>query len=317
MAPLDSSTRTTGDDGVLLVGHGTRDPAGVAEFLQAAEDRSPAKRARPLEPCFLEIAQPTIAEGFARLVERGVRRVTVVPLLLFAAGHAKRDIPALVAEAAARHGSLPMRHAPPLECHPRVLELSTRRFREALASCSPVEPADTMLVMVGRGSSDAEAAAEMRRFSQLRRELTPVCGLETCFVAKQRPTLPEALSAAASSNFRRIVVQPHLLFTGQLIGDIRREVQRASGSQLPASLARCNLPRAAVETVPQAMDPELTAAPAGSRAESQLIDAIVRDALASGRPGRLATRAGYRRCGKNSLKNPAGELTEGGPNKVA
>ena len=265
-SPIDSATRTTGAEGVLLVGHGTRDPAGVAEFLAAAKDAAQRLAPRPLEPCFLEIAEPTIAKGFARLAERGARRVTVVPLLLFAAGHAKRDIPALVAEAAARHGDLPVRHTPPLECHPRILELSARRFRKALAGHSPVDRAEALLVMVGRGSSDAEAAAEMRRFSQLRRELTPVGELETCFVAKQRPTLPNALTAAAIGEFRRIVVQPHLLFKGQLIDDIRREVERASGDRLPPGLP------AAVDV---ATDEKqwLVAAPLGP--EPELIDAII------------------------------------------
>jgi len=224
------STATDNCDGVLLVGHGTRDAAGVAEFMSVAEQAARRLAPRPLEACFLEIAQPTIAAGVAGLADRGVRRLTVVPLLLFAAGHAKRDIPTAVAEAAARHGNIPARHAPPLECHPKILALSGRRYAEALIGRQSVDPAETMLVMVGRGSSDSQAAAEMRRFSRLRQELTPVGRLETCFVAKQLPTLSESLAAAAASGFRRVVVQPHLLFTGQLVGDIRREVESVAGT---------------------------------------------------------------------------------------
>jgi sirohydrochlorin cobaltochelatase len=284
---------------VLLVGHGTRDPVGVAEFLAVAKAAAERLAPRPLEPSFLEIAEPTIARGIARLAQRGARRVTVVPLLLFAAGHAKRDIPALVAEAAAQHGEFPVRHAPPLECHPRVLELSARRFREALTNRSPVEPAETMLVMVGRGSSDAEAAVEMRRFSQLRRELTPVGALETCFVAKQRPTLPEAIDAARSSNFRRIIVQPHLLFTGQLTGDIRREAERVSG-KLPDGLPAAISCAGKQWIVPAPLGPE-----------PELIDAIVD--LAGDADDSHSGGCG----GKNSLKNSSAGATEANTDKVA
>ena len=89
--------------GVLLVGHGSREPEGVTEFLDTA--RLVAQRAGQavVEPCFLEFARPTIDEGYCRLIERGARRVVVVPALLFAAGHGRRDIPAAVAAVAAKN----------------------------------------------------------------------------------------------------------------------------------------------------------------------------------------------------------------------
>jgi sirohydrochlorin ferrochelatase len=260
-----------------LVGHGTREAAGIAEFLAVAEQ---ARRITPLalEPCFLELAQPTIAEGIARLAEQGVRRITVVPVLLFAAGHAKRDIPAAIAEGAAGFPHLAIRHAAPLECHKQIVALSARRFREALeqAECNspggaPNDARQTLLVMVGRGSSDLSATAEMHRFSRLRRELTPVGGLETCFVARQNPSLAEMLPRAAGAGYRRIVVQPHLLFKGQLLDDIRQEVQRASGCRLPPGVPASV--HATMQTSVQATVQWIVTAPLG--AEPELAEAIL------------------------------------------
>ena len=48
--------------------------------------------------------------------------------------------------------------------------------------------------------------------------------------------LADALSRAVGSGFRRIVVQPHLLFKGQLLDDVRREIESASGCRLPPGL---------------------------------------------------------------------------------
>src|SRR5437868_9981512 len=145
-------------DALLLVGHGTREAAGLDDFAAlVAKIRSATDR--PVESCFLELARPTIAEGFARLAERGVRRVTVVPLLLFAAGHAKRDIPAAIAEAAARYPAMTIQQTGALELHERVLALSARRFEEALARAPNVDPRQTLLIMVGRGSRDEKATA--------------------------------------------------------------------------------------------------------------------------------------------------------------
>ena len=86
--------------GLLLVGHGTRSRQGEGEFLEVAEQVSRRLTGVCVEPACLELTELTIPQGVSRLVERGARQIVVVPLLLFAAGHAKRDIPA-AAEAAA------------------------------------------------------------------------------------------------------------------------------------------------------------------------------------------------------------------------
>ena len=93
-----------------------------------------------VEVCFLELAEPLVPEGVARLIQRGVRHVTALPLLLFSAGHAQRDIPQAI-EAAFDNlkfthdgGSRPAKvwQAPVLACHAAVVELSARRFEQAV-----------------------------------------------------------------------------------------------------------------------------------------------------------------------------------------
>ncbi|MEX0978038.1 MAG: sirohydrochlorin chelatase [Pirellulales bacterium] len=208
------------DTGLLLVGHGSREPAGRDEFLDVARLAAKLAGPSPLDACFLEFAEPTIAEGFAALARRGPRRIVVVPVLLFAAGHAKRDIPAAVAAATADHSDIVVEQSTHLGCHAAILELSRLRYDEALAPRSHVPGDDTLLVMVGRGSHDDEASAEMRRFVELRRRTTPVRSALTCFVAMAEPSLTAALDEAASCGAKRIVVQPHLLFGGVLLDRI-------------------------------------------------------------------------------------------------
>jgi sirohydrochlorin cobaltochelatase len=241
------------DLGLLLIGHGTRDFQGQREFRQVAELLAAEANGVAVEVCFLELAEPSIREGVARLIERGVRQVIVLPLLLFSAGHAQRDIPQAVQAAfedltrgELAHGQDPQPatavwQAPVLACHPDIVELSARRYREAIAqaenqvqSKSPGTGttaktllAKTLLLIVGRGSYEAETNAEFARFARLRWEREPVGWLETCFVAMTRPTLDEGLRMAASMPFERIVVQPHLLFPGELTQGIRAAVGAA------------------------------------------------------------------------------------------
>jgi precorrin-8X/cobalt-precorrin-8 methylmutase len=151
-------------------------------------------------------------------------------VLLFAAGHAKSDIPAALAAATARIASergveLSLHQTEVLECHPKLLELSKLRFDEVIASHTQLPAATTCLVMVGRGSFDADAIAAMHRFTQLRAEASPVHHAEAAFIAMATPKYGEMLRTAAKRGFARIVVQPHLLFEGELLTELKRDVE--------------------------------------------------------------------------------------------
>lgn len=220
MTALDLPPET----GVLLAAHGTRNEQGLRECGQLAERVAAELPAGRFELAYLELAAPELQVGIERLAQQGVRRLLVAPLLLFAAGHAKRDIPQAVAQAAEPHG-MQFEMAPHLGCHPAMLALSARRYEEALAGRDSVPAAETTLVMVGRGSRDDSATAEMQAFTRQRTERTPVGRAETAFLAMAEPRLAATLQRLAQESPRRVVVQPHLLFTGDLLGGCQRQVE--------------------------------------------------------------------------------------------
>jgi sirohydrochlorin cobaltochelatase len=217
--------------GVLLVGHGTRQQAGLAEFFEVVERVRQLLREYVVEPCFLEIAQPDIAAGVRRLLDQGIRQIVVSPVLLFAAGHAKRDIPAVVNEALTGFSGITTQQLPPLECQPQIVELSAQRFAEALHGLPEISLKHTLLLLVGRGNSDPTAIAEMHRFAALRGARSDLGQISVCFVAMAQPNLEAGLRLAAESPFERIVVQPHLLFSGQVLGEIAAAVAKQAAGQ--------------------------------------------------------------------------------------
>lgn len=213
--------------GMLLVGHGTRDARGVAEFLATARLVTALVPDVAVEAGFLELAEPSIGEALQRLSECDVREVIVVPLLLFAAGHAKQDIPSDVTAAAACFPQLKIRQAEPLGCHPEILSASAERFFEAIGRTTCDVSRDVELVMVSRGTSDEAAIEDVRRFVELRGELVAVREVQTGFMAVAEPSVDEVLHAAQLSACETIVVQPHLLFHGQLFLELQEKVAAA------------------------------------------------------------------------------------------
>jgi Uncharacterized conserved protein len=215
--------------GLLLVGHGTRSRRGIDEFHELADQV--ARQVAPLavEPPFLEMCEPTIHDGLNRLIERGVEHVVVSPLLLFAAGHAKRDIPQAVNDALIElraEDRVTSTMAGHLGCHPAILELSARRFEESLGGRDNVPTSETCLVLVGRGSRDEPAIAEMGQFARLRAAMMPVAETHVAFLAMAEPLVGDVLSKLAARGFRRIVVQPHLLLHGELYDALLELVAR-------------------------------------------------------------------------------------------
>jgi len=219
LATLDSQK-----DGWLLVGHGTREETGLAEARQVAKLVSRAERSPLVELAFLEFAEPTISDGFRRLVERGAQRVIVVPLMLFAAGHAKEDIPREILQVREDYPHVAVEQCEHLGCHPAMIALSAQRYAQALAGRSSVPSARTALVLVGRGSHDAAATREMQSFAALRERAHSAASVSVGFVAMAQPALADVLECAAQSRAERIVVQPHLLFAGLLLDRIREQV---------------------------------------------------------------------------------------------
>jgi sirohydrochlorin cobaltochelatase len=215
--------------GVVVVGHGTADATGLEEVRRLTQLVAGRLPGAAVELGYLELAAPSIAVAVDRLAARGCRGIVAAPLLLFRAGHARRDVPAALAAAAAVHG-LAVRQAEPLGAHPAIVALARRRWEEAVAGCGP-SSGGTRLVFLGRGSSDPRAVCQLCRVA-----LAAGAGraepVHLGFAAAASPTLDEAVGqAAAAADVRRVVVQPHLLFAGHVAGQVEAAVGRGRAAR--------------------------------------------------------------------------------------
>ncbi|HEX8495737.1 MAG TPA: sirohydrochlorin chelatase [Actinomycetales bacterium] len=200
---------------LLVVGHGTKDPAGVAGFLALVERarRRLAVQGVGAEGGFIELSAPALTQAVEALWDGGHRRVAAVPLVLVGAGHAKGDIPGAMAREMVRRPGLSYSYGRPLGPHPILLDLLAQRVDEALAG-APRE--GTTVLLVGRGSSDPDANAEVVKTARLLWEGRGYEGVETCFVSLAAPSVPAGLERARLLGARRVVVAPYFLFRGVL-----------------------------------------------------------------------------------------------------
>jgi sirohydrochlorin cobaltochelatase len=194
---------------LLLAAHGTRDQAGVAAFSALAERVAALAAPTRVAGGFIELSPPPLRDAVATLAGTDLHLVAV-PLMLVAASHAKGDIPAALARERTRHPGLRWTYARPLGPHPALLDLLAARI-----SAVAQDPAPAVLV-VGRGTSDPDANAEVVKTARLLWEGRSYPFAETAFVSLTQPSVAEGLERCRLLGARQIVVARYFLFPGVL-----------------------------------------------------------------------------------------------------
>ncbi|MFQ5624295.1 MAG: sirohydrochlorin chelatase [Paracoccaceae bacterium] len=210
--------------GVMLCGHGSRSQAAVDEFAVLAE-KLPAHLPPdwPVEYGYLEFANPVIRDGLDRLRQQGCDRILAVPGMLFAAMHAKNDIPTVLATYAGKHG-IEVLYGRELGVDPKMIAAAGARVREAVdranAELGELPLAETCLVVIGRGASDPDANANVAKIARMLWEGMGFGWCETGYSGVTFPLVQPCLEHVAKLGYRRVIVFPYFLFTGILVDRI-------------------------------------------------------------------------------------------------
>jgi sirohydrochlorin cobaltochelatase len=203
--------------GVMVCGHGSRDPEAIREFKAVALGIAERLPQYPADFGFLEFARPIIREGLDRLRASGVKRVLAVPGMLFAAGHAKDDIPSVLNTYQAHHG-IRIDYGRDLAVDLKLLRVAAQRIEAAeQAAATQVPRAETLLLVVGRGTSDPDANSNITKVARMLWEGMGFGWAEVGYSGVAHPRVDALLERAARLGFRRIVVFPYFLFTGVLV----------------------------------------------------------------------------------------------------
>ena len=211
--------------GVLICGHGSRNRLAVEEFAQMVDALRPRLAPMPVEHGYLEFARPILRDGLETLREKGVTKVLAIPAMLFAAGHAKNDIPSVLNTYTAETG-LPIDYGRELGVDRLMVSAAGARVQECLdAAKHDVPLAETLLVVVGRGSSDPDANSNVAKVTRLLVEGFGFGWGETVYSGVTFPLVEPGLRHAVKLGFRRVVVVPYFLFSGVLVSRIRQHTE--------------------------------------------------------------------------------------------
>ena len=122
--------------GVVLLGHGSREPGTVSEIRDLGRRMAEALPDTRFEHAFLN-QEPSLAAAVETLVRAGCDAIRVIPLLVFVGKHLLEDVPSEIARLQALYPRVRLERTPHLFGLPGFPELLTA----CLNPVNPVNPA--------------------------------------------------------------------------------------------------------------------------------------------------------------------------------
>ena len=204
--------------GVMVCGHGSRDEDAVSEFQAVAHGIKERLPQYETDWGFLEFATPVIRNGLDALREKGIRKVLAVPGMLFAAGHAKNDIPSVLNAYQMQNPGVSISYGRELGIDLKLIRAAGDRVETALQKAGDRIPREkTLLVVVGRGASDPDANSNVSKVTRMLWECLGLGWAETAYSGVTFPLGEPGLEHATRLGYERIIVFPYFLFTGVLV----------------------------------------------------------------------------------------------------
>ena len=213
--------------GILLCGHGSRNKRAVDEFATLAKSLNHLTPGYEFEYGYLEFARPVLGEALDRLRAKSIEKVIAIPAMLFAAAHAKNDIPALLRDYSLKTG-LQIDYGRELGINNLMIGAAGARIQEVLDRAKDIPVDETVLVVVGRGSSDPDANSNVCKITRLLVEGFGFGWGETVFSGVTFPLVSPGLRHVVRLGFKRIIVFPYFLFSGVLISRISSHIREVA-----------------------------------------------------------------------------------------
>lgn len=220
---------------LMLVGHGSGESSDLEDF-DALGAAVMARLHCAVQSALLETVDVSVGEQILRaVIQHQPRHVIVLPLFV-GASPAKRNTVKLIIEAAQdRWPEIAIQYAQSLGAHMGVIAAYTQLMTETLGTILPEIECPTALLIIGRGSRDAESNAESAQMTQRLAEKAaqPFVAVETTFANVAQPDIATALNRCVHAGAQRVIIVPYLLYEKTLHHTIQKQIQGLQ-SQYPS-----------------------------------------------------------------------------------
>ena len=208
--------------GILVCGHGSRNKLAIKEFQELTiliQKRYPTLL---VEYGFLEFAKPSLTDALDKLKNNSIKKVIAIPAMLFAAGHVKNDIPSLLMNYSNKT-DMEIIYGRELGINNLMISAACERVQDVFKRNNYLKPEESLLVVVGRGSSDPDANSNVSKITRMIVEGIGLGWGETVFSGVTFPLVESGLRNAVRLDYKNIIIFPYFLFSGVLVTRIKRQ----------------------------------------------------------------------------------------------
>ncbi|WP_147804198.1 sirohydrochlorin chelatase [Alkalicoccus halolimnae] len=225
---------------ILLIGHGSRDEEGIAQFHQMVKKVKEELPYFPVSYCFLELAEPDIQSGVEACVKEGAEEIIALPVILSKANHYKLDIPKELEQAGKKYPETRIHYGEHLGAHPLLVEVLLSSLR--LVDQTLVEKNEEVdVILVSQGGSDPEGQEDLHMLAENLSTQIGNTRVHASFMVTADPHLTEGLDKVIEAGSRHVVILPCFLFTGTMYKKIQEMMEgyRDKHTETTFQLADC------------------------------------------------------------------------------
>ena len=209
--------------GILICGHGSRNKLAITEFQELTRFIQKKYPSILVEFGFLEFAKPSLTDALDKLRNSSITKVIAIPAMLFAAGHVKNDIPSLLMNYA-KKTNMEIIYGRELGINNLMISAACERVKEVFKKDNSLIPEESLLVVVGRGSSDPDANSNVSKITRMVVEGVGLGWGETVFSGVTFPLVEPGLRNVIRLGYKNIIIFPYFLFSGVLVTRIKRQL---------------------------------------------------------------------------------------------
>ena len=207
---------------ILICGHGSRNKLAITEFEELTKLIQKRYPNILVEYGFLEFAKPSLVDALDKLKDISIKKVIAIPAMLFAAGHVKNDIPSLLMNYSTKNG-IEIIYGRELGINNLMISAACERVKDVFKENNSLKPEESLLVVVGRGSSDPDANSNVSKITRMIVEGIGLGWGETVYSGVTFPLVEPGLKNVVRLGYKNVIIFPYFLFSGVLVTRIKRQ----------------------------------------------------------------------------------------------
>lgn len=120
------------ETGIIILAHGSKIESGNEGLYRIVDLIQEIGGYKDVEPAFLQLATPSLNDSIQNLLQRKIKKIVIMPLLLFSGNHVREDIPQIIEAEKAKHPDITFVLARNIGPDLRIAKIAHDRIEEAL-----------------------------------------------------------------------------------------------------------------------------------------------------------------------------------------